>query len=128
MITESTIYWITRLDSMKLWAGIGTEILLLIGIVGTLIVCYIINDNYNRDERGKNTHKAIKVGIIITILGTLLSLILVFIPSTKEMCAIKGIPLIVNDPNVQKLPSNVVDLANEWIEEAKPDNVLNKTK
>lgn len=52
--------------------------------------------------------------------SALLSFILLFgamlIPSTKELCAIKAIPMIVNNEQVQELPNKVVDLANEWID------------
>ena len=37
------------------------------------------------------------------------------------MCAIKAIPVIVNNEQVQELPNKVVELANEWIDELKPN-------
>ena len=53
------------------------------------------------------------------ILFTLISP-LIFIPTTKEMCAIKIIPRVVNNEKVQELPEKFVELANEWVEELKP--------
>ena len=36
------------------------------------------------------------------------------------MCAIKVIPLVANDETVQELPSKVVELADEWLDELRP--------
>ena len=47
-----------------------------------------------------------------------------FVPTTKEMCAIKLVPMIANDEQVQELPNKVVDLANEWLDELKPKPIV----
>lgn len=53
----------------------------------------------------------------VAIVGGILSLCRIlgscFTPGTKEMCAIKVIPMIVNNEQVQGLPNKVIELANE---------------
>lgn len=38
-------------------------------------------------------------------------------PSTKQMAAILIAPKIINNESIQELPSNLLKLANEWVEE-----------
>lgn len=52
--------------------------------------------------------------------GVFIICIMFFIPTTKEYCAIKVIPAIANNQQVQELPNKVIELANEWMEELKP--------
>ena len=116
MITESTIYWITRLDELK--GGVeGFGIALVIIFVVALIFSCLARF---ADE----IERATKFVITFSILSFLSGLFLfssALIPTTKEMCAIKIVPLIANDEQVQELPSKFVDLANEWFEELKPN-------
>jgi len=105
-ITESTMYWLTRLDGMKFIPIFLAIPLFLAGIKFWT----------EGDLPWSNLHKASKYWFI----GALLAGITVFIPTTKEMCAIKAIPMIVNNKQVQELPNKVVELANEWIDELKP--------
>jgi hypothetical protein len=44
----------------------------------------------------------------------------VFIPTTKQMAVIMVAPKVINNEQVQKLPNQVLELANEWLEELKP--------
>jgi hypothetical protein len=50
-----------------------------------------------------------------------------FIPTTKQMCVIKVLPVIANNEDVQKLPDKVVDLANDWLDELKPKKEIKET-
>ncbi len=118
-ITESMIYWITRLDYIKIAVGV------LLGVIVVLFFVLFafggINaiDGYGADDkiRGK---KLFKKSFWLLIPIFLLILPLVFVPTTKEMCAIKIIPIVANNEDVQELPNKIVELANEWVEELKP--------
>jgi hypothetical protein len=108
VVTESTIYWITRLDGIRMFLSIMTGA----SFLAVFMACmWLILEE---DKR------ATKFIIVSVITGLLLTLSSVFIPNTKEMCAIKVIPIIVNNEEVQELPNKVVELANDWINELKP--------
>ena len=117
MITESQIYWITRLDSVKECmeaVGILGILLVSIGLIIALMI-WLVDDN----DQAK---RAFKVLLPISLIFTLIAVGSIFIPSTKEYCAIKVIPMAASNDEVQKLPNKIVELANEWIEELKPGN------
>lgn len=116
MITETEMYWLTRLTSLKDGAiGIGAGVMILFG---TICVISFFAWNLEASDYGK---KWFKLSIPIFMLGGLIALSNILIPTTKEMCAIKAVPMIVNNNQVQELPNKVVELANEWIEELKPN-------
>ena len=116
MITESTMYWLTRLTSLKEGVmGIGIGVMILFGIIGMIgIMGWVLE----KSEYGK---KWFRFSILIFVLGGLITFSNIFIPTTKEMCTIKAIPMIVNNKQVQELPNKVVELTNEWIAELKPN-------
>ena len=108
-ITESTIYWITRLDGLRIAVGVFLAALFLFGAIW-LIVSFADNE---LDTIKKHRWKLLVPIIFLTGL-------LVFIPTTKEMCAIKVIPLVVNDETVREIPKDIADLAHEWLDELRP--------
>ena len=118
MITESTIYWITRMDYLKGFMEVVGGIGLFCGVFLVGLFLILRHDAY--DDAKSYWAKWAKVAIIGSVLGLCLALGSCFTPNTKEMCAIKAIPIIVNNEQVQELPNKVVELANEWIEELKP--------
>ena len=115
MITGSEIYWITRMDGIRGFF-IGSTIILgvcLVFSVGAVIFSYAPpKEDWRR--------KVAMIGVINLLLFLFSSTAAILTPSTKEMCAIKVIPAIANNENVQELPNKIVELANEWIEELKP--------
>lgn len=119
MITESGMYWLTRMTGLHNGAiGIGLTFAILTGIALVVSVCcWAMGDSTERPQ-GK---KFFKISAPCFIMSVLLIISSVFIPTTKEMCAIKAIPVIVNNEQVQELPNKVVELANEWIDELKPN-------
>ena len=111
MITESDIYWLTRLDSLKLFMGIATFLFGLGGIIGFV---HLFAD------KGLSPKEAWRKVRIPLLLSAFLAVALVLNHSTKEMCAIKIVPMVVNDEGVQEIPQRLVGLANEWIAELRP--------
>ena len=113
MITESQMYWLTRLDYIclivRIIAILGGGIMLVFTIIGGICL--------SEEDISKKTYTRLLFLWIIAlagIVGTILT------PTTKEMCAIKLVPIIANNEQVQELPNKVVDLANEWLDELKP--------
>jgi surface polysaccharide O-acyltransferase-like enzyme len=113
MITESEMYWLTRMDYFQTAAEVVGVVLSLVSIAFLFISIMLWRD---RKIKMKVWFLCLFVGILLFIpsIGS------TFIPNTKEMCAIKLVPLIVNDEQVQELPNKVVELANEWLDELRP--------
>lgn len=115
MITESTIYWITRLDGLKDGCiGVGVTFTILF-IITAFFSCMI-----RFDEEDKKATKYIVISFLGIIFAISCIFANVFIPTTKQMCAIKALPLVLNSKDVQEIPEKVLDLANEWMDELRP--------
>lgn len=134
MVTESTIYWITRMTFVHgfvLALSIAFTTLTCIWLIVS-VICHITNicnvadgGRYNSKKFLPLSRKSLKWSIPCFMLSWVVIFAAGLIPTTKEMCAIKAIPVIVNNNQVQELPNKVVKLANEWIDELKPNNKEN---
>jgi len=81
MITESTLYWITRLDGIKGFLGGFTGVFVLITFVSiAFVLIYVF---VYRCENNNPSFKFIWVAIIPFVIGTTLGLANVFTPTTK---------------------------------------------
>ena len=116
MITESTLYWITRLDNFI----IVFRLLIFLSVAISIFCLSVIFNDFWTDHAKKNATK----GIVCSFFVFLFAMSgIVFTPTTKEMCAIKVIPAIANNEKVQGIGDKVLTLTNEWLngllEEAK---------
>lgn len=95
MITESMMYWITRLDNL---CGVFTFIAVF-GIAALVItvIAYFTNDPY--DDEKVHYHRWMKrfgiTAFTVLILG-------IFIPSSKEMAMIYAVPAITRSDVVRE--------------------------
>lgn len=140
MLTELQLYWITRLDSICGFAeGCVTAltIFLIFGVVfviGSFIVeCIAKIDTISfhgaahlaEDELYMNAH-TIRTFICNVVLKYILPLfilaniVLILVPTTKEYCAIKVVPAIINNEKTQELTNELYSLGVEWLKELKP--------
>lgn len=97
MITESELYWITRLDNFSTAACICiviSAILLVMSIIGVLMS---LSDN---DQECRSFFRRFLVASLICFI--FIGIGAIFIPTTKEMAAIKGIPAIANSKFVSQ--------------------------
>ena len=116
MITETTLYWITRLDNINAFLVLLTFLFTIAAAV--FLVNWILPENTG-DERRLG-----RFGFLLVIpFIFILSLGLVFLPTTKEMCAIKVIPALANNEKIQGIGDKVLTFANEWM-----DGLLKKTE
>jgi hypothetical protein len=137
-LTELDIYLITRCSYVK-----GFFFIFGILFLSCLIIAVIVRGVYcDNGPYGKKDEKIIanakeifakklKKYIFLSLFPTLLFVTACFIPTTKEMCAIKIIPIIANNEQVQDMPNKIVELANSWMEELKPskkDPAANKSE
>ncbi len=113
------MYWITRLDGIALFflaSGMG---LLMLGTAFFILWKTHFGDESFDSDRSN-------LPIVFPILGIFMLIATALTPSTKEMVAILIVPRIVNNEKVHEIPSKVLDLATEWLEELKPNKDGNK--
>lgn len=112
MITESTIYWILKLDNLR-------DVCLIVGTLSgfTTVISFIVwqcavsaDDNIKVPR--STCLRAFAVFMLCVVVGTLL-------PSTKQMAMIKIIPRLVNNEIVNNLPKDSNDLYRLGIEAIK---------
>lgn len=118
MITETEMYWLTRMTSIQTGVFAIGLLVIVLSLIATAIGTCAWCDSYGDNK--KRGRKAVMLATPGWVLGIVFLFGSIFIPSTKEMCAIKAIPMIANNEQVQKLPNKVIELANDWINELKP--------
>ena len=117
MITEAELYWITRLDTIR------TFFLICTCLGGIIFICslplYVVNLLDCYEDICKTVRKLISTTLAVFIV---FGIGLILTPTTKEMAAIKVIPMIVNSDTALKLKdglkdsaSNLIDLTNSYI-------------
>lgn len=143
-MTETTMYWITRLDGIRsLLSGSGV----LCGVVSTVGALFWAiaasvrkaNEQYNRDDhvdrdwaQANAVEKTAKPFAIWGLaLSTAFSVAHVFIPTTREMVAIKVVPAIASPEMCEKLKDvsrDFVDVAADWLKDVKGFDKKGKLK
>lgn len=98
MITESSIYWITRMDYLHclgiLISGLG-----ILGVVLSVGAARNFESEGNEKTAKLALFRLAPFSALIAIAGILG---IVFIPTTKEMAMIKIIPALTNSELIQK--------------------------
>ena len=134
-MTESTMYWLTRLDHVHSFLNDFGSLLCIVGIFTTVasIVALAIrsaNAHYNTesyvDSDWKSANSFLKIIRPIAILAVSLCIVVhavkVFIPTAREMAAIKVVPVLASSENCQKLKtisSDILDVAADWLKDIK---------
>ena len=139
-MTESMIYWITRLDGIRGFCfGIQTFAVLfaILGIIAAIVaLCISVTaeeEGSDDDARIANSiYKfACKVWIPAFCIAMACSLARTFTPTTKEMIAIKVIPQITNVDNVEKIKDvskDMLDITAEWLKDMRKKYVAEHDK
>jgi len=142
-MTESTIYWITRLDEVKSFCT-GFQIVFSVAVVlGVLlaIITYCMKmgikaEGYRGYEESSD-YKMVsslcgfgcKIAIPAFILAVTCSLAGTLLPTTKEMIAIKVIPQIVDTESAGKIKNiskDMIDVAADWLDEMRRSRMAKK--
>ena len=128
-MTESMIYWITRLDGIRgLCFGIQTFAVLftILGIIAAIVALCI---SATAEEEGSDDDARIassickiacKVWIPAFCIAMVCSLARTFMPTTKEMIAIKVIPQMASTENVEKIKDiskDMLDITADWLKD-----------
>lgn len=122
------MYWIVKLDDLVVGCGILCAFSIVTFVVALFL--YSVNVEYTAEPYDKII-KAIFVTIKASLLCGIISFICaVFIPNTKQICAIIVIPKVVNavqDNNaLMKIPDDIITLGSKWIQ--KMSSELDSTK
>ena len=124
MITGWEIYWFTRLDPLKGLTGSTAVIGLVVSVLMFLLYpmfCEIFENE--EDKMKKYLTWTARLQVAVFSVAVLSAFAYALTPTTREMAAIKVIPMIANSESMQKLGDvgdNMLDLANEWLRELKP--------
>lgn len=128
MITTSQMYWLTRLDGivtlLSLLASFFCVVSVIMFVSGRCDCTAVKQWSWDTDKSIAARHefgrKQCKAGLVMFPVGVLLYVLLVMVPTTKQMAAILVIPRIANSEKVQQAGNKLYDLAVEWMDELKP--------
>ena len=113
MITESMLYWITRLDRLSAFCELFAVVSGIAAAVLFIVLCILWVDPDGGDEARKRSLK-----VFLSLFGSFLIFAsgAIFVPTTKEMVLIKVVPAIVNSDLVtDQLPKDARKLYQEAI-------------
>ena len=139
-MTESMIYWITRLDGIHGFCyGIQTIAVIstIIGaIVALVAVCIKVSSEVEESNDDARIARSIckiacKVWIPAFCIAIMCSFTRIFMPTTKEMIAIKVIPQIANVENVEKIKDiskDMLDITSDWLKDMRKKYVNERGK
>lgn len=124
----NTIYWITRLDAICAALG-GLVLVLVLTLIGCIVVyAYFADDFYYNEEKQEVVNRKIKrIGRRSCIALIVTTLLLIFIPSTKEAFAIYGIggtiDYIKSNEKAKQLPDKVIDALDRYVDTIANDSI-----
>ena len=139
-MTETMIYWITRLDGIRgFCCGIQT-IAVLFAVLGIIVAIVALCISVTAEEEGSDDDARIacgickiacKVWIPAFCIAMVCSFARMFTPTTKEMIAIKVIPQIASTENVDKIKGiskDMLDITAEWLKDMRKKYVTEHDK
>lgn len=104
-----SIYWITRLDEILVFCIVAA---ILLGIA--CIICFIESvSEYNEEER-KRVRKPVWYMLPFFVVFMLAG---IFVPSTKQACAIYVVDYLQQNEDAQQLPDKMLKAANAYFDE-----------
>ena len=139
-MTESTIYWITRLDKIHEFCNEFGELAIFFTVIGAVIafivLCYkAVAESEGLINEAKTASRfcniACKIWIPALCIATICSLVETFTPTTKEMVAIKVIPQIASTNNIEKIKGigqDILGITADWLADMRKKCVSEKDK
>ena len=134
MITETTLYWFTRLSHIhevidSLFAPFMA--LTIVSFLALIVLSIVEKMSCDNDEKmilSKFCKAAKKTCCTATCIVAVTMICNIFVPTTKEMAAIIVIPKIANNESIKDLGDEIVNLAKEWMKEIHPSKIINDSK
>ena len=134
MITETTLYWFTRLSHIhevidSLFAPfMAVTIISFLTMIVLSIAEKITYDNNEKMTLSKICKVAKKTCCTAACIVAVTMICNIFVPTTKEMAAIVVIPKIANNESIKGLGDEIVNLAKEWMKEIHPSKIIIDSK
>ncbi len=118
VISPWTIYWITRLDELRMLLEVPAFLGIFFGIIGVifLVIAKHLLVNDDDDEVAVTILGAKKLILATLIVGVACTCVRCFLPSSKEMAAIIVIPAIANNEAAQDEAGELYRLTKAWLE------------
>ena len=117
-ITPSFIYWMSRLTGLNVFLGIimtFSAIALFIFLIGMIVT---------KVEQVVEEYGIFKKYLLTsTYIFSLITVLFILTPTTKEACAMYVVPKIINNEKVQNIGQEFYDLALDWMKELHPKKV-----
>ena len=110
-----TLYWITRLDGIHTFGLLFTFISIL--VISFSCFVYLASKGDCDDETADIGFKLLKLSTLTLVMS---SLIVIFVPTTKEALLIYGVgntvDYIKSNEKAQQLPDKCIDALDAWVE------------
>lgn len=110
LITTTQIYWLTRLDNLQALFIVFLVISTLLSTV--LVTFYLVYKSEHDHDAAHNLLGGARISVSVVLLSLLG---VVFVPTTKEACAIYVVPKVVNNPQIQYIGTNTLGIAEAGI-------------
>lgn len=122
MITESTMYWILKLDDIIKALGVIAGISIILGSIAIVAWMALMSD----DKRNLAKYPRMYFFICLTVLISIM-VIRPLIPSTRQMAMIKVVPIITNSEIVSEMKGDAKELYRMGIDAIK-EQLTNHTR
>ena len=115
------IYWITVLGSLRDVAYALSVLAIAITVVCIVILCCINASNLDDDEiEVPASSKLKKITVSSAIVGFIMAIAMIFIPTKQEMYLIYGAGNVIDycqdNPKVKELPDKAVEALDIWLD------------
>lgn len=136
-MTETMIYWITRLDGICNFCDVIQTIALVFTVIGMIILlaASILKHISESEDDIKIASSVCKMSCKFWIPALCIALIssfmLIFTPTTREMVAIKVIPQIASTNNIEKIKGiskDLFDTTANWLKDMQNNHIKNKAQ
>ena len=139
-MTESMIYWITRLDGIHEFCHVIQTIAVISTVIGAIVafvaLCIKVSSEVEESDDDARFASGIckiacKIWIPAFCIAMVCSLARTFTPTTKEMIAIKVIPQMASVDNVEKIKDiskDMLDVTAEWLKDMRKKYVTEHDK
>lgn len=122
------MYLVVTLDGfLNTLSGAQVTLGIILGLGGVfLTIAYIPTTVFKTDPESKEIcehllnklfPKLWKIFRILLIAEIIVTLLITFIPTTKQTAAIYFVPKVINNKQVRKMPDKLVTLADSWMDE-----------
>lgn len=123
MISTSEIYWITR--ATPIWDTV-LLLMMVLGLLAAVLIYLAVEDYEDYNEYKREYKHQTSLGFVI-LLTLMLGISLVFIPKTSDLVAMKVLPAMLNNEDVQNIGPNAAKFIDVQLKQWIDKNLEGKT-